>query len=94
MRAKPARWFPPLVVAIFLFMLFVSARIFLRQQEELQRVNRRAVEVQQQYQVVEQDRKNIEGKRVELGSPQEIEEVARNELGMVKPGEILFEDAQ
>lgn len=82
------------VVALVIVALVIAGSVFLRQQDELRRVQKRGQELQERKQQVDADTKLIEEKSKEIRGTEEIEDIARNELGMLKPGEIVFKDSQ
>lgn len=73
--------------------LVLAAGIFLRQQEEFQRIHKRSEELAEMYKDVEADANSIEAKTKAIMSTEDVENLARNELGMLKQGEIVFKDA-
>jgi len=74
-----------LVVAIFLVCVFAVApmRAYLVQRTELQGLQRQADQLQQQ-------NTELERRIADLNDPSTLERLARECLGMVKPGEIAF----
>lgn len=65
----------------------------MRQQEEFQRIHKRSEELAEMYKDVEADANSIEAKTKAIMSTEDVENLARNELGMLKQGEIVFKDA-
>lgn len=93
-KATAARWLKLLIFAGICLSLFWGARVLLRQQAELRRVELRSQELELQLQEVEAEAKLIEQQSKKVLSKEEMEEIARNQLGMLKQGEILFKDLQ
>lgn len=82
------------LVGFIIFSLVVASGIFLRQQDEMRRVSKRAEELQEQLEILEAESNRIDERSEAIRSVEELENIARNELGMVKPGEIIYKDAQ
>lgn len=83
-----------LVLAFVAVALIVAGELFLRQQEEMRRVNKRAQELQGRYEEVLEESHRLDRLWNQVRSTEQIEEQARNQLGMVRPGEIVYKDAQ
>lgn len=91
-RMNAACWV--LVLVFIAVALIVAGELFLRQQEEMRRVSKRAQELQGRYEEVIEESRQLDRLLNQVRSTEQIEEQARNQLGMVRPGEIVYKDAQ
>lgn len=80
------------LVAFIGLSLVLAASVFLRQQDEYRRVQRRAKDLKEQWEEVIRASNQIEQRFSQILSPAEVEALARNELGMVRPGEVVYKD--
>ncbi len=79
-------------VVIFFIVLFsvVGAKLY-EQQQVRERVNNRQEELKQEEAAASAEREEVVEMSRRIGTDDYIEEVARDELGMVMPGETVFE---
>jgi cell division protein FtsL len=72
-----------IVIVIFSFRLFLNMRKVNQMEERLNRIT-------QEYEEKIEENQNLKEEIERVKSPAYIEKVAREELGLVKPGEILL----
>ncbi len=76
-----------LVVAVYAIFTLVSL------QDRIQEAEKTVSDLEAQVVYAEQDNAQIEKDLADLGSDHSVKTIARNRLGMVEAGEIVFRDA-
>ncbi|MBP2640721.1 MAG: Septum formation initiator [Firmicutes bacterium] len=79
-------WCRLLVVLLTVFFLYVG----ISQQLELRAVQREAACAREELAAVKQMNQQLQQERSQLSTPEYVEKLAREELGLVKPGEIPY----
>ena len=79
------------VMLVILLLFAVGATMILNQNEQKARVDARAEELADLEAEVIADNEQAQALADKVGSDTFIEEIARNELGMVKTGEMIFD---
>lgn len=77
------------VLAIFALFIFATNG-YLKQEKELERLNKEAEELALKLEIVEREAKQVDELKALSGSTDYIERVAREKLGLVRPDEIIF----
>jgi cell division protein FtsB len=80
------RWFRLAVLAVIGYGLYVLAG----QQLELNAVNREAEATRTRLEQLRQTNQTMAAEKEKLATPAYVEKVAREELGLVKPGEVPY----
>jgi cell division protein FtsB len=80
------RWFRLMVMAVVGYGLFVLAG----QQLELSAVNREAEATRVRLEQLRQANQSLAAEKEKLATPAYVEKLARDELGLVKPGEVPY----
>lgn len=83
-----------LAIFVLILSLIFASRIFLRQQDEFRRVRQRYEVVAQRYAEVQEKEKSIESQFRDITSEQQLELLAREELGFLRPGDIVYKDVR
>lgn len=73
-------------------LLAAASTIYFKQEAQLARICERADELNTQVVAAREKKKENEDLYKKLDSPEYIEKIAREKLGMVKPGETVFQD--
>lgn len=81
-----------LAVIILILAFLLAGRIFIRQQEAFARVEKRREFVEQKYNDIVKDAQILENQYKNVETEQQLEELAREELGFVRPGDIVYQD--
>jgi cell division protein FtsB len=86
-----------LLVRIGLGLLFVVAvasavAIYFRQEDQMSRITARHAELIEEQAIAGQRYEELLALQNQAGSDAYIEQIAREKLGMVRPGEIIFDD--
>ncbi|MDO5016598.1 MAG: septum formation initiator family protein [Eubacteriales bacterium] len=81
-------WLVALVVAALL--AYSAITIYQQQEREMERLQAEAEELQLQYEAEVRRGKQVNELNAMVGSAQYIERLARDNLGLVKPDEIIF----
>lgn len=79
-----------LYVVVFLCFMIVAVKIYLRQDKEIDRLAHERAELKVKLDEAHEDAKKIEELKNMSGSKEFIERMARDELGLVRPDEIIF----
>lgn len=87
-RGQPIKMLFFLFTMIFVFSLAVN--IYLRQEKEMRRLSAESDDLHKKLDLVMQEEKDIEEMKNMSGSEDFIERMARDELGLVRPEEIIF----
>lgn len=87
-RGQPIKMFFFLLMMIFVLSLAVN--IYLRQEKEMRRLSAESDDLHKKLDLVMQEEKDIEEMKNMSGSEDFIERMARDELGLVRPEEIIF----
>lgn len=80
-----------LVVLFFMILIAVVGSMLIRQNDMYQRVAERSEELTQLEREAEAENEQAKGLKSMVGSDEYIEQVARDQLGLVKPGETLYQ---
>lgn len=81
----------PKVVRLFLFFIIFLSFLFLcRKGYDYYELHRQIQEAETIRQQLIEDQQNLEERKKELNDPAVIERKARDDLGMVKPGELPY----
>lgn len=87
-RGRPIKMLFFLLTMIFVLSLAVN--IYLRQEKEMRRLSAESDDLHKKLDLVMQEEKDIEEMKNMSGSEDFIERMARDELGLVRPEEIIF----
>jgi cell division protein FtsB len=83
------------IVILFILILFaVGASMLIRQNIVEERVKARAEQLEEEHAQALAENENAQALANKVGSDDFVEEVARDELGMVKVGEIIYDTKQ
>lgn len=92
MAEKKSKRFPRVVLIAILLLIFFLAYLFLSGYLDLRKVGQRLARIEAENRRLIQENKRLEEEIKALeGDPFYIEKIAREELGMVKKGEIVYE---
>lgn len=80
------RWFRLLLLCLTGYFVYVLSG----QQMELQAINKEKEAARQRLEQLQQANTNLNEERARLAKPAYIEKIAREELGLVKPGEVPY----
>src|SRR5665647_388452 len=80
-----------IVVLFFIILFAVGASMFISQNAVLSRVTTRADALADKQSEASLENEEVKALQKRIGSDVFIEDMARNQLGMVKPGEVVFE---
>jgi cell division protein FtsB len=89
-RRYRVRWFRLFVLLLAGYGLYV----LVGQQTELNAVNREAEATRVRLEQMQQQNKSLVEEKARLGTPAYVEKLARDELGLVKPGEVRYIPAE
>lgn len=84
------RWFRLTVIAIVGYCVYV----LVGQQAELNAVRSEEAATRVKLQQLQQTNKMLSEERIKLSTPAYVEKLARDELGLVKPGEVPYIPAE
>ena len=79
-----------LIIGLVILVLYAAVSIYLRQEKELERLTLEAEELNLQLENTLRENKEIQELNALVGSSEYIERVARDQLGLVRPDEIIF----
>ena len=79
-----------LILGLCLLVLYAAMSIYLRQEREFDRLALEAEELNLQLENTLRENKDIQELNALVGSSEYIERVARDQLGLVRPDEIIF----
>lgn len=79
-----------LIVGLIILVLYAAMSIYLRQEKEFARLTLEAEELNLQLENTQRENKEIQELNALVGSSEYIERVARDQLGLVRPDEIIF----
>lgn len=79
-----------LILGLCLLVLYAAVSIYLRQEKEFARLSLEAEELNLQLENTLRENKDIQELNALVGSSEYIERVARDQLGLVRPDEIIF----
>ncbi len=79
-----------LIVGLIILVLHAAVSIYLRQEKEFARLTLEAEELNLQLENTQRENKEIQELNALVGSSEYIERVARDQLGLVRPDEIIF----
>lgn len=85
-RRYRINWYRLIVWGMIIFFVYV----IIGQQVELQRIQRETKNVQDQLNKADQLHQTLTVERQQLVTPAYVEKLAREELGLVKPGEVPY----
>ena len=84
---------PPILTGLgVVVMLAVALSMYFTQEEKMAELRRRNAELSDQVGIVAAKREEIKELLENWQTPEYIEKIAREEFGMVKPGEVVFKD--
>ncbi len=84
------RIFVPFLSFLILLFIFVVVFLFSIRYIKVVRAKDRLIKIQQKIEEIEVENRKLKEEVRLLNDPSYIEKVAREELGLAKPGEILF----
>src|SRR5690554_6540374 len=76
-------------IILIVLVLFAAYRFYLNQRE-VRQIKREIARIEQELKEVERRKKELEEELGHIDDPAYIEKIAREELGLVKPGELLL----
>ena len=83
----------PIIVGLaFVIILSLALSIYFTQEEEFRELEKRNQELLSEKETAEKNRDELQELLENWNTPEYIEKIAREEFGLVKPGEILFVD--
>ncbi len=94
---RPDSGFSAIRICIFLFLvvlLGVGTTMLLGQQEAYNRVTLQAQALAEEEAEVMRDYNEVQELKLRIGSDEYIEEIARDQLGMVRPGEVIYKTSE
>jgi cell division protein FtsB len=77
---------------VIVILIAAAAAIYFKQEEQIARIKEKSEELNAQAETAREKKKEQEDLFKKLDSLEYIEKIARDELGMVKPGETVFPD--
>ena len=77
---------------VCLILLAVAANTYVRQDSEIERLKREAIALDREVSILEAQAYDLEEQEAQANSDEFLERVARDKLGLVKPGELIFID--
>lgn len=89
-RKKTSVWRSLLKWILLFIFLTASILIYLRQEEEISRLAHERVRLEERLSDAKAEFKSIRELSDKVGSEQYIEQIARDQLGLVRPDEIIF----
>ncbi|NLZ70134.1 MAG: hypothetical protein GX907_02205 [Clostridiaceae bacterium] len=90
-RNRSGMWVRAFLALVLVLLIAAGLGIILNQRSEAERVAAERKELEQQYDKLIAESRCLDAQEIELNSSEQIEEQARRELGMLKPGEKIFE---
>lgn len=86
------RLFPhsPLLRILFVIVMVITAYVVVQNVYHFVRVRQQQAELVEERARLEQEKENLETQKEELEDPSKLEKKARDELGLVKPGEVPY----
>ena len=92
MAERKSKRFPKVVLIAILLLVFFFAYLFFSGYLDLRKVGQRLARMEEENKKLARENKRLEEEIKALeGDPFYIEKIAREELGMVKKGEIVYE---
>jgi cell division protein DivIC len=93
-KKKPAkRILTPILTGLgVVVMLAIALSMYFSQEEKMAELRSRNVELSSQVDIVAAKREEIKDLLENWQTPEYVEKIAREEFGMVKPGEVVFKD--
>ncbi len=88
------RWLKPFVLLICVAMLIIFGVVSCQQRRMHQQLKEKASSLRQKLGELEQAHNALSEQLAHLNEDAAIERIARDQLGMVRPGEILFKTPQ
>jgi len=89
-RKYRINWFKLTILILFGYFLY----IFVSQQLQLHSINREAEAARKEFEQLDQQNKLLLEEKARLADPAYVEKLAREELGLVKPGEMPYIPAE
>lgn len=83
---------PVLITLLCMILLSLGIVIFVGQQNEKVRLEQRRQELYDELAAMEEDGRRLAELEAQVGTPEYIEKIARQELGMGHEDEVFFED--
>lgn len=86
------RLFPhsPLLRIIFVIVMAITTYVVVQNVYHFVKVQQQEAELVQEKARLEQEKENLETQKEDLQDPSKLEKKARDELGLVKPGEVPY----
>lgn len=84
------KFFSKCVILCFLILIGYLSCLIINQEMYLSEINQQTNSVQKQLDDAKEQNKNLKIEKENLQKPEYIERVARDELGMTKPGEVPY----
>lgn len=84
------KFFSKCVILCFLILIGYLGCLIIKQEMYLSEINQQTTSVQKQLDDATEQNKNLKIEKENLQKPEYIERVARDELGMTKPGEVPY----
>lgn len=85
-RKYRIRWFRVLVLLTAAYFIYLAVE----QQFELYTIQRETYALRSRIAELEQANQSMTDEKIQLSSPAYVEKIARDELGLVKPGEVPY----
>ena len=85
-RKYRIRWFRLLILLAAAYFIFLAVG----QQFELYTIRRETFSLKDRIEELEHSNKSLSEEKIRLSSPAYVEKIAREQLGLVKPGEVPY----
>lgn len=85
-RRYRIRWLRVLILLATAYFVFLAVD----QQFELYTIQRETLSLKDRIHEIEQSNKSLSEEKIKLNSPAYVEKIAREQLGLVKPGEVPY----
>lgn len=80
----------PFLRRLFVFCLVLFIAIFAKNAYQFYQIKAQEARLMEEQQQLEQEKAQLDEKKKDLQDPSHIEDRARNQLGLVKPGEVPY----
>ena len=86
------RLFPhsPLLRIIFVIVMVITSYVVVQNVYHFVKVQQQGAELVEEKDRLEEEKENLETQKEDLEDPSKLEKKARDELGLVKPGEVPY----
>ncbi|HHX36643.1 MAG TPA: septum formation initiator family protein [Clostridiaceae bacterium] len=91
--AKKIRVTGPIIFLLLAILLIATIIVFIRQQNARAELLDRQAELNEQLDVISKESESLASQLDNVNNDDYIERIARDELGMVRPGEVIFDSA-